>query len=70
MRIINKIMKLLAVFIVASTLSFAAVAEHHEAGESGDGDMEVGDTTDSPPVETAPPSSKDDAAEENEEASD
>jgi len=68
MQIINRIMKLLAVFIVASTLSFAALAGHHEADESGD--VEVGETTTSPPVDAAPPSSDDDAASENEEASD
>ncbi|MBW2229240.1 MAG: hypothetical protein JRG92_02535 [Deltaproteobacteria bacterium] len=68
---IHKIAKLLVALLVASTLSFTAMADSHEAGESAGADeVEASDTTDAPPVDSAPPESDEAAGDTAEEAQD
>jgi hypothetical protein len=59
MRTIDTIVKLLLALVVASTLSFAAMADQHETGDAGSDGVEAADA---PPVDAAPPASDDGGA--------
>jgi hypothetical protein len=69
MRTIKDVALFLAALMVATTLSFSALADGHEAGESA-GDTEVSGSADAPPADAAPPEPEEGEGDTNEEATD